>query len=81
MPCTCDPEIEGRRVWCRWSGWRITKVSPLWVAYSGPAVAGEIFADPRRLFGGSAALEERDRLHTKLNDEDLPVISRKLPST
>lgn len=53
-------------------------MSPLWVAYSGPAVAGEIFADPRRLFGGSAALEERERLHIKPNDEDLPAVSRKL---
>lgn len=55
----------------------IAKVSPLWVAYSGPIVAAEVFTDPRRLFGGSAALEERERLHFKTNDEDQPSVSGK----
>ena len=41
-------------------------------------MVGEIFADPRRLFGGSAALEEGERPHRNPNDEDPPAPSRKL---
>jgi hypothetical protein len=64
---------------CRLAGWKGgSKTSPIWVTYAGSAITTEVCVDHRRMFGGSAALEGRERLQTTSNEEELPHILREL---